>query len=343
VNLEGRVDRYAPAVIRGQINPLTTEAYTDISFKFDGIELTTFAPYAGKFMGYLIDKGKMNLALHYRLNNQYLKGDNKVVLDQLTLGQKVEGPSVTDLPVKLAIALLKDSRGVIDLDIPVEGDLNDPEFSLFPIILKVIVNLFVKLVTAPFALIGALFGGGEELSFVEFAAGSDSLEVSEQAKLDSVSRALRERPELTVNIRGVSGVPDREFLARQQVFEELRGPGASPDTLLSARDREKLFALYRKLFGEDPVAGHQAATAGEGAGADPIDAAAVAALKRVTDQTRVPDEVLRALAQRRAARIKDRFVLRGGVADARLFLQDVSLSGPASGSRVKLELALDAK
>ncbi len=126
VDLAGRVDRYAPATIRGQFNPLTEEAFTDVTFKFDGIELTTFTPYAGKFMGYKIDKGKMNLDLRYRLNNQYLKGENKIVLDQLTLGQKLEGPSVTDLPVKLAIALLKDSRGVIDLDIPVEGDLNDP-------------------------------------------------------------------------------------------------------------------------------------------------------------------------------------------------------------------------
>ncbi|MBP1654744.1 MAG: hypothetical protein H6Q28_1300, partial [Bacteroidetes bacterium] len=121
VDLAGRVDRYAPATIRGQINPLTEEAFTDVTFKFDGIELTTFTPYAGKFMGYKIDKGKMNLDLRYRLNNRYLKGENRIVLDQLTLGQKMEGPSVTDLPVKLAIALLKDSRGVIDLDIPVEG------------------------------------------------------------------------------------------------------------------------------------------------------------------------------------------------------------------------------
>jgi hypothetical protein len=343
VDLEGRVDRYAPATIKGQINPLTAEAFTDVTFRFEGIELTTFTPYAGKFMGYMIDKGKMTLDLRYRLNNQYLKGDNKIVLDQLTLGQKVEGPSVTDLPVKLAIALLKDSKGVIDLDIPVEGDLNDPEFSLFPVILKVILNLFVKIITAPFALIGALFGGGEELSFVLFESGSDSLGVAEQVKLDSLCHALRERPELTVNIRGVAGLPDREVLARWQVLEQVRGPGGAADTLLTGRDRDRLFALYRQQFGEDPQAGFGTQAAGEGSGADPGAAAASAALRRMVDQTKVPDETLRGLAHRRAAHIKDQFVLRGGIEDARLFLQEVSLSAPVEGSRVKLELSLDAK
>ncbi len=344
VDLEGRVDRYAPATIRGQINPLTAEAFTDVTFKFDGIELTTFTPYAGKFMGYKIDKGKMSLDLRYRLNNQYLKGENKIILDQLTLGQKIEGPSVTDLPVKLAIALLKDSRGVIDLDIPVEGDLNDPEFSLFPIVLKVIVNLFVKIVTAPFALIGALFGGDEELSYVLFDVGLDSLAAPERAKLDSLSHALRERPELTLNIRGVAGALDRDRLARQQVYERIRGAGGSTDTVLTARDRDRLLTLYREQFGEDPMGLAASPPGGETTtGVDQKAAAADAALKRMIDQAKVPEETMRQLAQRRASHVKDQMVLRGGIEDARLFLQDVSLSAPADGIRVRLEMALDAR
>ncbi len=345
VDLEGRVDRYAPATIRGQINPLTEEAFTDVTFKFDGIELTTFTPYAGKFMGYMIDKGKMNLDLRYRLNNQYLKGDNKIVLDQFTLGRKVEGPSVTDMPVKLAIALLKDSRGVIDLDIPVEGDLNDPEFSLFPIILKVIVNLFVKIITSPFALIGALFGGDAELSYVSFEAGLDSLAAPERAKLDSLSHALRERPGLTVNIRGVAGTPDRDLMARKEVYERIRGVGGSMDTVLTPRDRDRVLVLYAEQFGEDPMALVPAQTGGgeSGSATDQKAHAASAAVRRMTERTRVSDEALRLLAQRRAAHIKDQFVLRGGIEDARLFLQDVSLNAPADGTRVRLELALDAR
>jgi hypothetical protein len=233
---------------------------------------------------------------------------------------------------------------VIDLDIPVEGDLNDPEFSLFPIVLKVIVNLFVKIVTAPFALIGALFGGDEELSYVLFDAGLDSLAAPERAKLDSLSHALRERPELTLNIRGVAGAPDRDRLARQQVYERIRGAGGSTDTVLTARDRDRLLTLYREQFGEDPLALAPPQPGGETTtGVDQKAAAADAALRRMIDQAKVPEETMRQLAQRRAAHVKDHMVLRGGIEDARLFLQDVSLSAPADGIRVRLEMALDAK
>jgi hypothetical protein len=148
-----------------------------------------------------------------------------------------------------------------------------------------------------------------------------------------------------VNIRGVAGAPDRDVLARQQVYERIRGAGASSGTALTDRDRDRVLALYREQFGEDPMALVTPQTGVEEAGTavDQKVAAADAALKRLVDQTKVSDETMRMLAQRRAAHIKDHLVLRGGIEDARLYLQDASLSAPADSARVRLELALDAR
>ena len=158
VELKGKVDKYAPVTIKGEINPLSEEVYTDIEFNIQGIGLSNFTPYSSKYVGYVIDKGKLTLVLSYKLNENLLEGKNHIVMDQFTLGEKVESPDATDLPVKLAIALLNDSKGVIDLNIPVSGNLDDPEFSLGQIIIKAFFNLLVKAATSPFSLIGSPVG-----------------------------------------------------------------------------------------------------------------------------------------------------------------------------------------
>lgn len=212
---------------------LTENAFTDIVMKFQSIELTTFTPYSGKFLGYKIDKGKLHLDLHYILSGRSLDSQNHIVFDQLTLGEKVESPDATSLPLKLAIGLLKDSKGVIDLDIPVKGSLDDPEFSVWPIVWKALLNLLVKAVTSPFKLLGALFGGGDEdLEHIGFSPGADSLAASQQAKLDSLARALTERPGLKLDVRGVAApAVDREALATQAIAAQTGLAGGAIDSM----------------------------------------------------------------------------------------------------------------
>jgi len=339
VDLTGKVDRYAPVTIRGQINPLSEQAFTDILMKFEGIELTTFTPYSGKFAGYKIDRGKMNLDLRYRLNKRYLEGENKIVLDQLTLGEPIEGPDVTSLPVKLAIALLKDSKGVIDLDIPVSGSLDDPEFSLFPIILKVLMNLLWKLVTAPFALLGALFGGsGDDLQFMAFAPGSDSLSAPEAEKLMTVAKGLQERPGLQLDLRGTaSKTVDRDALAEASILAKIRTSGDGP---ITRAETEKLLALYRQTFSEDP-----AALVPEGAMKEEERSAAIrdAAQRRLVASANISDEELRALAQRRAGRVRDHLSGPGTITPERIFLQDVDTNVNATEGMVRTQLNLTAR
>lgn len=347
VDLKGKVDKYAPVTISGQINPLSEQAFTDIAMDFQNIELTTFTPYSGKFAGYKIDKGKLTLNLHYVLSKRYLTAENRIVIDQLTLGEKVESPDATSLPVRLGIALLKDSRGVINLDIPVKGSLDDPQFSLMPIVLKALVNLFVKAVTSPFRLLGSLFGGGgDDMEYVSFAPGADTLSVAQNAKLDSLARALTERPELKLDIRGAAALAaDRETLAQRAIMAQLRPTGARGNVPLNQVEQEKLLLLYREKFNEDALLlAPEKNDAGKKLGrAERESIAADAAFRQLVAQYQVSVDELRVLAQQRAAVIKDRLVLKNGIEEPRVYLLDVDAEAAVEGGEIRIKLALDAR
>ena len=158
VDLRGKLSNQAPLTITGQINPLAGDLFADLKVSFIDIELPQFTPYSGKYAGYTIEKGKLTMNLSYLIDKRQLKAENKIFIDQFTFGEKVESEDATKLPVQLAISLLKDRDGRINLDIPVEGSLDDPKFRLGKVIWSVIVNLITKAVTAPFALLGALGG-----------------------------------------------------------------------------------------------------------------------------------------------------------------------------------------
>jgi hypothetical protein len=224
VDLHGKVDNTAPMEITGKINPLSRDGFTDVTVRFQGIELLPTSPYAGKFTGYRLRKGTLSLDLHYQMANGRVKGKNLVTVDQLTLGEKVESPDATKLPVRLAIAMLKDRSGKIELDVPVEGSLNDPEFKLGKVIARTLVNVITKIVTSPFAALGSLFGGkGEEVSFQEFAAGMAELQPASVEKLDAVVKGLYERPGLQLEIEGsVDASADRDALRRQKLQQDLQ-------------------------------------------------------------------------------------------------------------------------
>jgi uncharacterized protein involved in outer membrane biogenesis len=347
VALEGKVDKYAPAEISGQINPLSEDAFTDIMVKFHGIELTTFAPYAGKYAGYRIDKGKLSLDLHYKLSKRFLEASNHVVMDQLTLGERVDSPDATSLPVKLAIALLKDRQGVIDLDIPVSGDLNDPKFKVMPLVFKVLVNLATKAVTAPFALLGSLFSGGDDLSYVSFLPGVDSLDVTQQPKLASLAKALTERPALQLDIRGIaSDSADGHAIASAQVIRQIRGSEETIDTSpLTPIEQDKARKLYLERYHTTP---DSLVPSVDSAGKkrdkrDYGNAVTEAAVQKLIAETVISEDDMRALARRRADAVKGFLILQGGIEDARLMLQDVQTGAAAQDGRISMPLSLNAR
>ena len=209
VLLDGQINGSAPINISGSINPLAPLAAVDITAKADDIELTDLTAYSVKYTGYPITKGTLSINVHYQLANQNLTATNHIFLDQLTFGDRVESSTAKNLPIRLAVAILKDSKGQINLDIPVSGSLNDPQFSLGGIIFHAFMNILTKAITAPFRLLAGAIGGiaggnssGEDLSYVEFAPGRSTLSPDSQKRLDSVAAALNARPALKLSIAG---------------------------------------------------------------------------------------------------------------------------------------------
>ena len=223
LTLRGSYDDVAPLSLTAKINPLSAKPYLDLQAEVKGIEMTSFSTYSGKYAGYAIDKGKLSVFVNYKIENDQLNAENRVFLDQLTFGDQVESPDATKLPVKLAIALLKNGKGEIDINLPISGSLNDPQFSIGGLVVKMIVNLFVKAVTSPFALIGSMFGGGEELSNVEFAPGRATIDAEAQKRLENLSKALIDRPALKLEIEGrVDPENDPEGLKHARIERKVR-------------------------------------------------------------------------------------------------------------------------
>ena len=223
IHLQGTVDKTARAEISGKLNPWNSKQPMDLTLSLKGMELLPEDPYSGKYLGYRLKKGKLSAQLSYQVTERKLKSENRLTLDQLTLGQKVESADATRLPVRLAIALLKDRDGRIALDLPVNGSLDDPQFNMGKVVYRAIETVLTRLVTSPFSVLGALFGGkGEELSFQEFQPGSTNLLPAAIARLDVLAKGLYARPELQLEIEGSTDPQsDLEALRREKFKQQL--------------------------------------------------------------------------------------------------------------------------
>jgi hypothetical protein len=260
LELDGRVDEFGLARIRGDLNPFFPRVATDVALTFRNIDLTRTSPYAMKFAGYRIAAGRLSLTLGYKVRDGQLQGDNQVVLDQLTLGERVDSPDALKLPLELAIAILKDSDGRIDLDLPVSGSLDDPQFSYGGIIWKAIVNVVTRIVTAPFRALGNLFGGdGAKFEAIAFDPGSARVTPPELEKLKAVAQALAKRAQLKLSVPGAySEALDapvlRETALRAEVLRRAglrvaEGEAPGPLDYTDRAQRVVLRTLFIERFG----------------------------------------------------------------------------------------------
>jgi hypothetical protein len=224
VALHALVDNVGPVDITGTINPFSKNQTNELKIVVKNVDLSPTSPYVGKFAGYRLAKGKLQMDLAYHLHERQVKAENLITLDQFTFGEKVNSPDATRLPIRLAIAILKDRDGKIRLDVPIEGSLDDPQFRLHKVIVHAIVNILTKIATSPFSVLGALFGGkGEEISYQDFAPGSFDLLPASKEKLDSLVKGLYERPGLQLEIEGsVDPDADRDGLRRVALEKQLR-------------------------------------------------------------------------------------------------------------------------
>ncbi|MFZ2321836.1 MAG: DUF748 domain-containing protein, partial [Pseudomonas sp.] len=348
VAIQGKVDRYAPATINGSLNPFDPLASLDMAVSFKQVELTTLTPYSGKFAGYRIRKGRLNIDLHYQIKQGQLTAENKVLLEQLELGEQVDSPDAVDLPIRLAIALLKDTEGKIDIQLPISGDLNNPQFSVMPIVWQTLRNLVLRAAQAPFKFIGGLVSGGDEVNMdrVPFSAGSSELDPQARGTLDTLASALKERPVLRLEVQGVSAqASDGPLLAEQRLQREYqstyykilqrRGDQVPADaSSLDVPEDEKMVMLegiYRARLKQQPPADWRELD--DELRADKLRAG-------VLDSWGRSDLLLRQLSQARAASIKQYLVDNGGLPDQRIYLLDVAIGQSDADGRIATALQL---
>lgn len=228
VKVTGRVYTTAPLSISGIVQPFAKYLTLDLKATAKGVDLPRFNTYSAKYVGYPIKRGKLSVDLEYKIKDRALQATNHVILNQLTFGDKTNSPDATKLPVLLAVALLKDARGNIDINLPVSGSLDDPQFSVGGIVVRVLMNLVVKAVTSPFSLLASAFGGGEELSYVEFAPGSAALTEDSVQRIDTLTKALADRPALKMDISGrADPKTDMEGLRQAWVDGQIRAAKAA--------------------------------------------------------------------------------------------------------------------
>lgn len=352
VALQGTVDKYAPFKIAGQINPLSEDAYTDLTVTFKNLDLPTVSPYSTHNVGYPITKGKLSLDLEYKVSEKTLVGENKVLIDQLTMGEKIESPDATSLPIPLALALLKDRKGQIDIDLPVRGNLDDPDFSYGGVIWNALGNLLTKIATSPFALVGGLVGGsGDDLQYVAFPAGIAKLPPAEQEKLNALGQALADRPALRLDIAGAADPQvDRHALAVEHLRKQLQKrkfvQGSSSATkgvtveqieLNPEEEGPLLSELYVEQFGAQPNT-PPSSPEGKASGVPTPEQMK----SKLIESIQVEDEQLRLLAQQRAQGIREYLIQEGKVAGDRVFLVEPNLSPVTEEETVRSPLALAA-
>jgi Domain of Unknown Function (DUF748) len=361
IDLKGEVDAYSPVTIAGTLNPLNGKSDLDLSVVFKNIELTTFTPYSGKFAGYRIEKGKLNLDLNYKIHGRELQATNKIFINQLTLGEKVASPDATKLPIRFAIALLKDKDGNIDLNLPVHGNLDDPKFSVGAIIIKVLLNLLTKAVTSPFKLLGAAFGGGgdKDEAWISYAPGSATIAPSETLKVSTLAKGLADRPALKLEVQEAADAAvdsaaivrakfDRKLHDARAAEAQATGKAVDLNSPITPVEYQWLIGkVYVAQFGK--LEGADAPQKIKGKRNDPaVIAAENAEQERVTKlmEARViasihlePTEIVE-LGRDRARSVREAVLSRGAIEPERVFIVANKGELPADSTGVRQGLSL---
>ena len=345
IDVKGAIDKTAPLEIKGKIEPFSQEFFLDLTAKVKDIDLPPFSPYSGKYVGYAIEKGKLSADVQYHVEKGALTADNKIFLDQFTLGEKINSENAVSLPLDLAISLLKNRNGEINLHLPLKGSLNDPEFNLGGLIFEAFVNLIGKAATAPFTLIASMFEGGEELSTITFVPGFAEINEEATKRLQSLASILADKPSLNLEISGYAdAAEDHDGLklallqdkVKAQKLADQTEKGEAGGELISVQltpeeYSQYLTVAYKKEKFEKPknMVGLTKS----------LPDAEMEQLMLANIQ--ITDNDLAALAEQRATAAHNWLIEKGGIPDNRIFI--VSASGAEKieekkGGRVEFSL-----
>ncbi|MDD4092153.1 MAG: DUF748 domain-containing protein, partial [Smithellaceae bacterium] len=339
VELKGNLGYGSPLEIAGTVNPLAKDLFADIKIRFKDIEMIPVTPYTSKYLGYPITKGKLNFNVSYLVDQRKLSAENKIFFDQLTFGDRVESPEAIKAPVPLAVSLLTDRNGQINLDIPLSGSLDDPKFKIWPIVWQVLKNIITKAVTAPFSLLSSLTGGGEEMSFVEFDFGGADIPKAELKKIGALSKALYDRPQLKLEIEGyVDAAQDQEALKKAkfnrllktQKRKEMIDRGETPAPLEEITIGQAEYEKYLTLAYKAAKFSKPRTALGIAKSLPPKEME-----KLLYDNTTVTDADLEQLASRRAQAVREQLLKDGKVEAGRVFIVQPKTKTPAKKDKVK--------
>lgn len=348
VNISGKIDNDAPLQISGALNPLFKPMYLDLKASANGVQLPRLTPYSAKYAGYPITKGKLSMDVQYKIENDKLVAQNDLRIEQLSFGERVDSPTATTLPVMLAVSLLKDRDGNINLNLPISGSLSDPEFSVGGIIVRVFVNLIAKAVTSPFALIGSMFRSDEnigELRYIEFPAGSAEIDAEVRKKLDALGYVLHERPGIKLDITGrVDPQVDDQGLRKEALERQMRGykraeliaregQPSGPVRLTDAERSKYLERAYKEAKFDKPRN-----MIGLARSLPPAEME-----KLIIEHTQVSPDDLRSLAQRRADQVRNYLQEQSVIEPARIFLIAPKLDGagiPDKEPKARVDLTI---
>jgi len=332
VAVQAQLDDNSPVDINGVMNPLTPVAFLDIKGKANEVELTRLSAYSSKYTGYPITQGKLTVDVHYMLDQRKLQADNHIFITQLTFGDRIESPGISHLPVKLAVALLKDTQGNIDVNVPVSGSLDDPKFSMGGLIWRAIGNLIARAATAPFRLLGAAFGGGnhEDLGYVEFDPGSAVLNAAAQERLGKVVAMLNQKTSLTLDIigrvdpaqdqNGLRKVTVEDMVRKEKVLDDSgKDADVSPAALAAVSITPDQYERYLRRAYKHADVEKPHNVLGLNKSLEPDDMRALLETNVKTD-----DAAMRDLAERRATAVRD--WLKGKLADNRYAMKDPKLT-----------------
>jgi uncharacterized protein involved in outer membrane biogenesis len=347
VNLRGKLYRSSPLEITGKIGPFADNLFVDLSVNFKNIDLTRWNPYAQKYVGYTVEKGNLHLELKYLIAQKKLDSQNNIVFDRLTLGEKVDSPDATTLPVKFAISLLQDRNGEIQLGIPVSGDLNDPKFSLGSIIMNAVKNLILKAVTAPFALLGALLPQGVgEINHVDMDYTTGKMTDTGVKNLDALAKILHDRPNLELDIQGCLETNKGKEILTQDLFDkklktqklkEMMKQGAAGVSIDQVTVSQDETQKYLKMAYDDEFS--KGLLKSVFSKTSPPEEMKTQLLAKI----QVTDEEVKSLAYDWALKVKEYLLESGKVEPRRLFVLEPTIVSPAAktesaGNGVNLKL-----
>ena len=345
VDLAGNIEEFGKMKIKGQINPLAKQLYTDINVNFNKIELTPFTPYSGRYVGYAIDKGKLNLNLHYKIANNKLDSQNYILLNKFELGDKIESDEAINIPLKLALALFKDNDGIIDIMLPIDGRIDSPSFSIGSLALQAFKNIINKAITSPFSILANLVKGDpEKLNALAFQLGSSELTKDNIEQLNTLAEVLKKRPNLILEIRPrIDKKQDSLALQISALHNQLQQEGIN-----SPEQQKRLAALKHYLINHDSEDQFDKLESAMEIAIDNAKKQADSATKTVVIMNKyeqslqqaaaikqpISDLALTALAQQRVNIIKAQLINNENVDSEQIFSLKESLTGKANDNSI---------